>query len=59
MPAPLHNTNAVKPEDEQHTSKLFVRCLPVEKSRWVRAANERRMKLAAWVREILNSRSGQ
>lgn len=43
----------------EHTSNLFLRCLTSEKARWVRAANARRMKLSAWVREVLNSRSGQ
>lgn len=59
MPAPLKNQNAAKPPEERRESHLHVPCLPIEKSRWVRAANQRKINLATWVREKLNAASGQ
>lgn len=46
------NRHAEKPDDELHDSQLFIRCMKVEKSAWVRAAYPD--KLSAWVRRTLN-----
>ena len=54
MPAPEKNQNAVKPEDEQLSSFLYVRCTQDEKASFVRAANADKKGLALWAREILN-----
>lgn len=58
MPAPKENQNAVK-GDEAATSFLYIRATPGDKSRWVRAAQRRRMKLSEWVVEKLNGAAGQ
>jgi hypothetical protein len=58
MPAPKQNQNAVK-GDEPATSFLYLRATPADKSRWVKAAQRRRLKLTEWVIEKLNLASGQ
>lgn len=57
MSAPLNNQNAVKEEAERASSFLHVRAVPRDKAGWVRAAQRRGQKLAAWVTETLNRAS--
>ena len=59
FPTLPRNQNAAKPADERASSVLIVRCHPLEKARWVKAALARKLKLSQWVTEVLNSRSGQ
>ena len=48
------NTNASKPDDEKHTSFLYIRALPADKQAWVRHASAQGKKLSVWVTELLN-----
>jgi len=52
MSAPAKNTNAVKSPLGAADSRLNIRVTRVDKSRWVRAAEGR--KLTEWVIETLN-----
>ena len=54
MPAPQQNQNAAKPESQKASSFLYVRAMPIEKSRWARAAKRAGKGLSEWVKEILN-----
>lgn len=58
MSAPAKNQNAVKDEAEKASSFLHIRATRDDKSRWVRAANSKRLKLATWVTDVLNRASG-
>jgi hypothetical protein len=40
--------------EEPLTSSLWIRILPLEKARWVKAASGKGRKLATWARETLN-----
>ena len=53
MPAPLRNRFAAKPQDEQHSERLYVRLKKQEKDRIVEATGE--TGIAAWARGVLLS----
>lgn len=55
MSAPKNNKFASKPQDEQFTSILTVRCHPKDKAGWVKAAHRSEdKKLSPWVIKALN-----
>jgi len=46
--------NALKSQDEKAASYLMIRCKTADKAMWVKAAQQKKMKLTEWVISILN-----
>lgn len=46
--------NALKAQDEKAASYLMIRCKTSDKAMWVKAAQQKKLKLTEWVILILN-----
>lgn len=47
-------SNALKPDDQKAESFIHARCLRSDKASWVKAAQEKKMKLTEWIISVLN-----
>ncbi len=54
MSAPPNNKFASKPAGEKFDAQILMDCRRVEKSRWVKTAQRQGLKLAAWIRAVLD-----